>query len=587
MSAERIDKGMGDNWRPWSRAVGLAPHRRVSKRAEQLFRDDIDAYRRRVDLLLVGLIVLQWIAALIAAFYLSPYTWEGSQYSTHIHVKAALFLGGLITLAPCVLVRIHPGEPITRHVIAVAQVSFSALLIHLTAGRIETHFHIFGSLAFLAFYLDWRILVTGTVVVAFDHFFRGYYFPESVYGVPIVQPWRWLEHTAWVLFEDVFLVIGALRGHSLLRRMALRQAELEYNLAQLGGIVEGVPGAVLFIDPEGRILFSNEEIELYVQPGEWGIAGQVYESVLVADIVENLRSNLAKGLSFREYVLREDRSLLHMSGSPLRFGTLSQDAELGMVVHIEDVSYLRKLDDMKNDFVATVTHELRTPLTSIIGFARLNQNKLTRIIEPHLPPENEKVQKAIRQINGNTVIQLKEGDRLFKLINDLLDMLKLESQDQTCTKEWVQLSHIMDESLDSVRPLVDPDLLELRTVLDSEIPDVNADPQRVQQVLVNLLSNAIKFTDRGTVTLAADVVDGEVVVRVSDSGRGIPPEECERVFEKFTQVGDVLVDKPKGNGLGLAICKEIIHQHHGRMWVDSQVGVGSTFAFTLPLNHEV
>ena len=130
----------------------------------------------------------------------------------HPHVWSAVVLGGVLSFFPMVLAVLRPGRASTRYVIAVAQMLWSALLIHLTGGRIETHFHVFGSLAFLAFYRDWRVLVPATVVVAADHLLRGLYFPQSVYGVLTGGTWRWLEHAAWVLFEDVFLVMSCVRG---------------------------------------------------------------------------------------------------------------------------------------------------------------------------------------------------------------------------------------------------------------------------------------------------------------------------------------------------------------------------------------
>src|SRR5207237_2457895 len=145
----------------------------------------------------------------------------------HLHVWAAVFLGGIITIFPVSLALLRPGETFTRYTIGVAQMLMSALLIHLTGGRIETHFHVFGSLAFLAFYRDWRVLVPATIVVAADHFLRGIFWPQSVYGVLIASQWRWVEHAAWVVFEDVILVMSCLRGTEELRRIAQHTAGLE------------------------------------------------------------------------------------------------------------------------------------------------------------------------------------------------------------------------------------------------------------------------------------------------------------------------------------------------------------------------
>src|SRR2546421_8483957 len=128
---------------------------------------------------------------------------------------------------PVTLVILQPGKPITRHAIAVGQMLQSALLIHLTGGRIETHFHVFGSLAILAFYRDWRVLISATVVVAGDHFLRGIYAPQSVYGVLQASGWRWVEHAGWVVFEDVFLIFSCVQGLREMRDIAVRQAQLE------------------------------------------------------------------------------------------------------------------------------------------------------------------------------------------------------------------------------------------------------------------------------------------------------------------------------------------------------------------------
>src|SRR5207247_7338187 len=141
------------------------------------------------------------------------------------HVWAARALGGLIGSFPIVLAVIRPGEIITRHTIAVAQMLFSAFLIHLTGGRIERHFFVFGSLAFLAFYRDWPVLISATVVVAVDHLLRGMFWPQSVYGVLAASVWRTVEHAWWVGFTDVFLVAACVQGVEELRRLDGGRAE--------------------------------------------------------------------------------------------------------------------------------------------------------------------------------------------------------------------------------------------------------------------------------------------------------------------------------------------------------------------------
>src|SRR5258707_12120984 len=166
--------------------------------------------------------VFQWIGGIIFALWVSPRAWFGDVSRTPVHVWAAVFPGGAICLFPALVGLLRPGQRSTRHVIAVAQMLMGALLIHLTGGRIETHFHVFGSLAFLAFYRDWRVLIPATIVVAADHLLRGIFWPQSVYGVLSVNQWRWLEHAGWVLFEDAFLFIAIKRSVAEMWGMAQR-----------------------------------------------------------------------------------------------------------------------------------------------------------------------------------------------------------------------------------------------------------------------------------------------------------------------------------------------------------------------------
>ncbi|HEY2826571.1 MAG TPA: PAS domain S-box protein, partial [Pirellulales bacterium] len=199
----------------------------IQRRADELFKEHQRRIYVRTDRLFEALIVLQWLASVIAAYWISPRAWSGPQSQTHIHVWAAFVLGGIITAFPVALAITLPGRALTRHVIAIAQVLTSALLIHLTGGRIETHFHIFGSLAFLAVYRDWRVLVTATVVVAGDHLLRGIFWPQSVYGVLSASWFRTLEHASWVIFEDIILFRAIYQSTYEMREIAARRAELE------------------------------------------------------------------------------------------------------------------------------------------------------------------------------------------------------------------------------------------------------------------------------------------------------------------------------------------------------------------------
>jgi signal transduction histidine kinase/CheY-like chemotaxis protein len=201
--------------------------------AERLFRDDYRQVLCRTDRLFAGLLLFEWLAGIAAALWLSPLTWTGATSQVHVHVWAAALLGGLIAILPIIFVITKPGWGLTRHVVAVGQMLTSALWIHLLGGRIETHFHVFGSLAFLSFYRDWRVLATATIVVAADHFVRGWVWPESVYGISSGGEWRWLEHAGWVIFEDAFLILACFQGIGEMRMTARRQAEIEIKNREL------------------------------------------------------------------------------------------------------------------------------------------------------------------------------------------------------------------------------------------------------------------------------------------------------------------------------------------------------------------
>jgi signal transduction histidine kinase len=202
----------------------------IAHRSSELFAAYRHDIHRRTDRMFAGLMAFQWLLGIAFAVLVSPLTWEGDQSSTHLHVWAAVGLGGVISLFPALLGWFRAGHTSTRHIIAVAQMLMGALLIHLTGGRIETHFHVFGSLAFLAFYRDWRVLIPATIVVALDHMLRGLFWPQSVYGVMVASQWRWIEHAAWVVFEDIFLVMGCLRSLAEMRETADRTATLEHEV---------------------------------------------------------------------------------------------------------------------------------------------------------------------------------------------------------------------------------------------------------------------------------------------------------------------------------------------------------------------
>src|SRR5713101_821301 len=201
----------------------------ITPRTSELVAEHKNRIYAQTSRLFTILMLVQWVAGIAAALWISPHAWAGATSRVHLHVWLAVFLGGTITSLPVFLTLVRPRDAFTRHTVAVCQMLMSSLLIHLSGGRIETHFHVFGSLAFLAFYRDWRVLVPATAVIATDHILRGVFWPQSVYGVLTASPWRALEHAGWVLFEDGVLFVSIRASLREVRHASERRAQLEMS----------------------------------------------------------------------------------------------------------------------------------------------------------------------------------------------------------------------------------------------------------------------------------------------------------------------------------------------------------------------
>ncbi|WP_420264864.1 cache domain-containing protein [Candidatus Magnetominusculus dajiuhuensis] len=246
---------------------------------------------------------------------------------------------------------------------------------------------------------------------------------------------------------------------------------------------------------------------------------------------------------------------------------------------------LKALDELKSAFLSNVSHELRTPLTSIYGFAEIIKESFEKTVLPHVNIEGKKVERSVRNINENIAIIISESERLTSLINNLLDLTKMEAGKMVWKKDIINVQDLLNHAVRVTSSLFQrKDSSALIIESEKNIPDTVGDYDRILQVVINLISNAIKFSTDGDITLRADCRSGgHLTVSVSDKGAGIPIEEQEMVFEKFKQLGDTLTNKPTGTGLGLPICKEIVEHHGGRIWVSSAQGQGSIFSFTLPV----
>ena len=229
---------------------------------------------------------------------------------------------------------------------------------------------------------------------------------------------------------------------------------------------------------------------------------------------------------------------------------------------------LARANKLKSEFLANVSHELRTPLSAIIGFSQI-------LLDGIDGPLNEEQQQDIQQVN-------KSGQSLLTLINQILDLSKIEAGKMDLSLERVELSGLVDDVADSIRPLAQEKGLRVETRFAPDLPPAEADPVRLKQILVNLLSNAVKFTDRGHLEVWAQSSGRMVRISVKDTGIGISPESQKVIFEEFVQGDGSSTRRHGGTGLGLSIVRKLVEMHGGAITVISEPGMGSTFSFTLP-----
>ncbi|MBK8517484.1 MAG: GAF domain-containing protein [Saprospiraceae bacterium] len=290
---------------------------------------------------------------------------------------------------------------------------------------------------------------------------------------------------------------------------------------------------------------------------------------------------------FDENDLRLLTTIASSVGVALNNATLFEDVKVAKMEAEAASKAAEKANEAKSAFLSTVSHELRTPLTSVLGFAKIIRKRLDERIFPVVDRSDAKTDKTINQISENLQVVISEGERLTHLINDVLDLAKIEAGKMEWNQENVSMSEVAERAIAATTSLFDQKAIRLVKKIDASLPEIKGDKDKLIQVMINLISNSVKFTEEGTVTCHVFMDKKELIVSISDTGIGIAPEDFGAVFEQFKQVGgDTLTDKPKGTGLGLPICKEIVEHHGGRIWLESEQGNGSTFSFAIPINTE-
>lgn len=701
----------------WADSKALAAN---SPLAERIYKQERLSVCQQTDRMFGWLMIMQWMASILVALVVSPYSWAGRDAFIHPHIFFVTVFGSVTTALPVYLAFRHAGEPVTRFVMAVCQMLYSGMLIHLTGGRIETHFHIFGSLAFLSFYRDWRVLAVASLVTLFDHALRGVFIPESIYGVALASPWRTVEHVWWVLFEDVFLISAGYQSLSAMMTNANKQAELEVTRLRVEELVaertgqldasenryrvlcETAPLGIFQTTPDGKCIYINmrfaeifgltyeealrdgwshtvpadqldlvatawleavagsgnfdlqfriasdkpcwvhskasrvvaakDGVETYVGTVEdvteqvmaeqarveralaqarlasiveysndaivgkslqgiissWNPAaerlfgwtsaemiGQTIALLLPEDKREEDTANFSRILS-GEKVGEFETVRLCKDGHAIDVAltcSLMLDEKgqaIGVSVIYRDISQRKEVEKRLSEFYSTISHELRSPLTSIRGALSLIDDKI--------------IDMGSDECYEMIGVARSSSERLVRLINDILDIKKIEAGKLELKIEKIDAASLVARAVAGMDGLARAENIQL--IQDTAISaTVEVDIDRIIQVLTNLISNAIKFSSDGACVIVGlhPQSDSQLRFSVADQGAGIPVHLQSRLFQRFQQVDSSDTRPKEGTGLGLALSKAIIEEHHGLIGVYSSTATGSTFWFDLPI----
>jgi signal transduction histidine kinase len=413
-------------------------------------------------------------------------------------------------------------------------------------------------------------------------------------------------------------------NRSLEARVAERTSQLEAERDRLDTIIQNITDALVVTDPAAEIVLANPAFADIVGIPVDRLFGVPLTKVLSSESLFRLIETASaypgqvqmqnitgealgvhKEIDVKVYKVSAcglvERDL---ADKKLSLPAAVSDANAsGVITVLQDITHEQAVDRMKTDFISMVSHELRTPLTSVIGFVRLIQKMFEQELASRIDESDRRGRWVVERITENLRIIIGEGERLTRLINDVLDIAKMESGKSEWARDEVAFQEIIDTAVNGMQTLALQKNLPIHVEVQDPLPVAIVDRDRMVQVMTNLLGNALKFTSEGKIVIRARCINGQATyapaalrslrtpgsldrwlwVSVEDTGVGVPADKFSQVFEKFKQISNNLGYAARGTGLGLPICREIVEQHGGRIWIESTVGVGSTFSFVIPV----
>lgn len=378
---------------------------------------------------------------------------------------------------------------------------------------------------------------------------------------------------------------------------------------KLNAVIKNMTDGLVVSAMDNSIIMANPAVAMMLGIPAAKIVSrnvnEIFKEMDISEMVLEVIKTEGKEVIQKDFNLR-DRRVIRAVSSAIH----AENGIIGVITVLRDITKEWEIDRMKTEFISTVSHELRTPLTSILGFSKMILKRMEKDISPYLSKEDEAIRKAEEKIKENLNIIISEGERLTNLINDVLDIAKMEAGKVEWKMQPLSMADVIEHAMIATSALFYQKRLAAIKDISDDLPLVTGDRDRLIQVVTNLISNAIKFTEEGSVICRARKVQSSefgvmsperqkiyselltqdskladfIEISVIDTGLGIAPADQPKVFERFKQVGDTLTDKPKGTGLGLAICKQIVEHHGGRIWVESEIGKGTNFSFTLPVS---